>query len=334
MRTDWLFASRYRRAGTGALAVAGVLLSSSPGSAQTFAKVRLIISTQQGYELFAPEVAQVQGFFTEEGLEVSIIYGDGGAATIQAILTGSADVVIGTGTLGVITAFAKGGPITIVANGRRGTGDVFWYVPAASPLKTLRDLEGKTLVYSRPGSTTHLIAQFLLKDNKINAKLVSVGGMAAARTMVMSGQIETGWASTPSMLDVVRKGEIRILARGSEAAGLADYSIRVSAMNSSWLARNRETAVKFQRAFWKGMMLHYQGGEASDRRFAERWGLDIQDVRRNQEFTPLADVTYTPVGNLDGLIKLAQEFDMIKEPLTEAQKANLVDIVWTNPPVK
>lgn len=315
-------------------AIAVFLIALTAATAASAAeKVRLVISTRGGWELFAPEEAQHKGYFKDEGLDVTVIYGEGGTASVQAVASGTADVIIGTGTMGVMSANTKGAPIKIIANGRRGVGEVFWYVPAASPIKGLQDLNGKTLAYSAPGSTTFLIANFMLKEHKLDAKMVAVGGMAAARTQAMSGQIDTGWSAAPMNLDLVRKGDIRIVATGDDVKGLADYSIRCSAANSDWLAKNRETAVKFQRAYWKGIQSLYSDPEAANR-FAEKWKLDPADAKRAAEFTPIRDVTYTPIGNLDGLEKLAIEYDMLKQPLTAQQKKDLIDIVYDHGPVK
>ena len=308
------------------LALCAALLAANVAHAAD--KVRLIISTQGGFELWGPEEALVRGWFKDENLDVSIIYGDGGANTIQAILTGSADIVTGTGSLGVITAFANDGPITIISNARRGVGDIIWYVRPESPIKSVKDLDGKSLAYSRPGSTTHLAAMYIVKEYGLkDVKLVSVGGGAASRTQLMSGQLDTGWAVIPNMLDVVRKGEARIFMTGEEAKGLVDYSIRVNAANSDWLAKNRDVAMRYQRAHWKGVLAMYDGEDAQ-KQYAERWGIDMADVRRTPEFSPLKHHTFAPFGNLDGLIKLAIEDKMIKEPLTEAQKKKLIDIVY------
>jgi NitT/TauT family transport system substrate-binding protein len=204
---------------------------------------------------------------------------------------------------------------------------VYWYVPKDSPIKSIKDLDGKVLVYSRPGSTTHTISKALLRDTGVKAELVSVGGMAAARTQVMSGQVATGWAAAPAGLDLVRKGEVRIIARGNEAKELADWSIRSTAANSNWVANNRDAAKRFMRALWKGIRFQYEGGDRALERFAKENKYDIEDVRRGHEFTPLKDVTYTPL-NLAPVMRFAVEEKMIPAILTDEQVRKLVDIVY------
>jgi len=140
------------------LCVASVALGFA-ASAEAADKVRLVISQKMPFELFSPEQAQAEGYFKEENLDVEISYATGGMDTLQTIITGSQDITTGNGALGVVSAFSKGAPLVILANSGRGTEDVFWYVPKASPIKSIKDLEGKELAFSRPGSTTHLIGQ-------------------------------------------------------------------------------------------------------------------------------------------------------------------------------
>jgi len=324
--------ARASKGGLGWCVVAALVAAVS--SAHAADKVRLIVSQQQAFELFPAEIAQQDGLFKAENLDVSLIYGDGGGNSLQAILTGSADVIIGVGTLSVISSYAKGGALTIIGNYRMGSGDAYWYVPVTSPIKTLKDLDGKTVAYSRPGSSSHMTLQFVLHDNNINAKPVSAGGFAAARVQVMSGQIDVAHAAAPAGLDLLRKGETRIIFTGKDAKGLANHSIRVAAANADWLAKNHPVAERFMRALWKATVAYYKGGDPMFKRFADKWGIDLQDARRGPEFTPLAEVAPAPVGNIAGEAKLALEYGFIKAPLTEAQLKKLVNVVYKQPPVK
>ena len=44
------------------------------------------------------------GFFKQEGLDLDILYTDGGAQTQQAVISGGVQIGIGVGTLGVLAA--------------------------------------------------------------------------------------------------------------------------------------------------------------------------------------------------------------------------------------
>jgi len=314
------------KTGIGIVVASLAVLFAAPSDAAD--KVRLVISQKTPFDLFAPEQAQAEGYFKEENLDVEISYATGGMDTLQTIITGSQDIATGNGALGVVSAFSKGAPVVVLANSGRGTEDVYWYVPAKSPIKSIKDLEGKELAFSRPGSTTHLIGQALLKASGVHAKLVSVGDPSASRTMVMSGQIATAWAPFPANYDLVRKGETRIVVRGAEAKEMAEDTIRVVVANANWVKEHRDVAIRFLRANWKGMLYQYKLTDAGVKRYADKWGIDPQDARHGPEFAPLDKQNYAPFGNLEGMMKQAIELKMLREPLTQEQIKKLFDFAW------
>jgi NitT/TauT family transport system substrate-binding protein len=53
------------------------------------------------------EFALQQGFFKQEGLDIEILYTEGGASTLTPVVAGSIDIAMTNGTLGAIAAFAK-----------------------------------------------------------------------------------------------------------------------------------------------------------------------------------------------------------------------------------
>lgn len=313
---------------SGAL-IAAIACAIAAPSANAADKVRVIDSTKGPYGNFALYQARDEGYYKKENLDVSTIFGSGGSATLQAIITGSADIAYGVGTESVIGAFAKGAPVVILANAAYGVGEIFWYTPVKSSIKTLQDLNGgKTLAFSRPGATTHLATQFLVKALGLTAKLVSTGGMAESRTLAMSGQTDTAWSSAPFNLDLIRKGEARIVGRGTAAKDLNDLSVRVIAANADWVKEHRDVAKRAMRAFWRGTLFNYLGGERAVKRYADQMKLDIQDARKAPEFVTFDSVAFAPIGNVPLLMKLAQEDKFIAKPLTDDQIKKLIDIVY------
>ena len=291
-------------------------------------KVRLLVSTRGPFELFAPNQAEAEGFFKAENLDVEFTYAQGGAETVQALVTGSVDVTVGVGILSVIAAYGKDAPIRIISNGKRGAGEIFFYVRSDSPLKGFKDLDGKALAYSRPGSTTHLIVQTLVKELKIKPRLVSVGDMASSRTQMMSGQLDTAWASYPFNYDLINKGEARIIGTGAEATELETFSMRVQAANAAFLKQKRDVAVRFMRAYQRALEWQYTNPEPAIKRWVETFRLDPEAAKQVPKFTPYETVTLAPIGNLEGNVRLAVEYKMLSQPLTEPQMKELVDIVY------
>ena len=110
------------------------------------------------------DIAEKQGFFKEAGLEIEVLYTEGGASTLTPLLAGSIDVAMSNGILGVIGAYSKGAPVRIISAEGTGAGDAFWYAPTQSGIKSLKDTNGKTVAFSSPGSSTNLILLQLVKQ--------------------------------------------------------------------------------------------------------------------------------------------------------------------------
>jgi hypothetical protein len=81
------------------------------------------------------------------------------------------------------------------------------------------------------------------------------------------------------------------------------------------------------RAIWKGQEFNFSG-EKAVARFADHWKIDPEDAKLVSTFFKREEHTFTPIGKLDVLLRLAQEHGFIKEPLTEEQKKGLVTIVY------
>lgn len=317
-----------RQIALGALA-ASVALVPSMGLAMD--KVRLVNSTKVVFETEHPYAAQENGIFKKYGLDVSIIHGSGGAASLQAVLTGSQDVVWGNGVLGVVSAYARGAPVRILGSNIRGVGDLYWYVKNDSPIKKFTDLKaGQEFVYSRPGSTTNLATIYIKKALGLQAKLVSVGGPSGARTQLMSGQVATGWSVFPLNKNLLREKKIRIIGTGAAAEGLNGVTIRVIAANANWLEKNRGVARRLMSALFEGQMTTYSS-EKQMRAYANRWKLNYDDVKDSSKDTPLANSTFLPVAQLNVINQIALENKKIKKLLTKEQLHQLVHPMGEKP---
>src|SRR5436190_22369417 len=88
-----------------------------------------------------------QGFFKEAGLDIDILYTEGGASTLTPVIAGSIDIAMTNGTLGVIAAYSKGMPVRIISAEATGAPDAFWYARPESGIKSLADTNGKTVAF-------------------------------------------------------------------------------------------------------------------------------------------------------------------------------------------
>ena len=113
----------------GALGVV-VPLALSIGGARAEDTLKVVIGQINNWENQAPTLGQDAGIFKKHGLVLENTGTQGAGETIQAVISGSADIGGGVGAAGVMRAFAKGAPVRILAPAFTGTGDLYWYVKA------------------------------------------------------------------------------------------------------------------------------------------------------------------------------------------------------------
>lgn len=85
-----------------------------------------------------PDVGPRAGFFKKRGLILDILYTNGGGETMQAVISGSADLGISAGTTGVFGAFTKGAPVRILLAGTTGASDLYWVGTRILPAQVVR----------------------------------------------------------------------------------------------------------------------------------------------------------------------------------------------------
>jgi len=274
------------------------------------------------------DVALQQGYFKEAGLDIEILYTEGGASTLTPLIAGSIDVAMTNGTLGVIAAYTKGMPVKIISAEATGAPDAFWYARPESGIKSLADTNGKTVAFSSPGSSTNLILLQLVNQAKVAPKLVATGGAPGTLTQVMSGQIDVGWSVPPFVLQQLADGKLAIIARGSDVPALADQTIRVNVANANALKEKRDAFVRYIRALSRAIDWAYSNSKAIDN-YAESAKVPRALAQRTRdEFYPKASLQLGEVKGLDLTLKQALEFKYISKPMGVADVAGLIDILY------
>jgi NitT/TauT family transport system substrate-binding protein len=311
--------------GTWRLAVA-VLLSVMSTAAFATDVLKLAVGAPNNWDTCIPDVGQRAGIFEKHGVKLDILYTQGGGETMQAVISGSADIGIAAGTQSVMGAFAKGAPVRILAAGTTGAGDLYWYVPANSPIKSFADSNGKTAGYSTGGSSTHLTLLALIKHFGTSTTPVATGAGAVTFTEAMSGQIDVGWASPPFGLDALKDGRIRLIARGSDAPSTREQTVRVHIVNADTLSQRKEVMQRFMDAY----------RETYEFLYADPRGVQIyaqysrvpEDlaVRIREEFMPKPVMSPDKVSGVDAIMQDAIAFKVLAKPLSAEQISEMIQI--------
>src|SRR5947209_414928 len=226
-------------------------------------RLTAVVGQIDNWEKQPPAFARDAGIFKKYNLDVDIVGSQGAGETIQAVISGSADVGTGVGVAGAMRAYAKGAPVRLLLPAFTGTGDLYWYVRADSPLKSIADASpNNTVAYSTSGSSSNNLVLAFADELGLKAKPTATGGPPATLTAVMSGQIDIGWAAPPFGIKEIKEGKIRIFVRGSEVPSLRGQTVRAVIVNANALASRKDVILRFAKAYRDAVDYMYSDGKA------------------------------------------------------------------------
>ena len=135
------------------VALGALVLSVGVAAAQSKTKVSIAVGGA-GCLCYLPTVLAKQlGEYDKAGVEVELIDFKGGSQALQAVIGGSADVVSGYYDHCVNLA-AKGQSLQAFVIYDRYPGMVLAVSPEAKDIKSIKDLAGKAVGVSAPGSSS------------------------------------------------------------------------------------------------------------------------------------------------------------------------------------
>jgi len=160
-------------------------------------------------------IAESLGYFKAEGLDVTIADFAGGSRALQAVVGGSADVVSGAFEH-TLNMQAKGVKLRAFALQGRAPQIVLGINPKTMPnYKSVADLKGKKIGVTAPGSSTNVMANFVLAKAGIKPSDVSIIGVGAASGAVAAmkaGQIDAISNLDPVITLLQRSGDLKIIS--------------------------------------------------------------------------------------------------------------------------
>ena len=285
--------------------------------------LKLAIGQRGNWENAAPELGQKAGFFKKHGLTLELLYTQGAGETLQAVISGSVDMGIGVGTAGVLGAFAKGAPVRAIANSMTGADDLFWYVPAASPIKSIKDAGGKTIAYSTNGSSTNLAVLAFVREFSVQATPVATGSPASTFTQTMTGQVDIGWSSPPFGVADLQQGRIRIIVRESDVPAFRNQTVRLMIANAATAEQRRDAVDRYLQAYRETLDWMYSD-PAALKAYAEWVGIPealAKEVR--DQFYPKENLRLDRLSGLDEAMADAVSLKFLPAPLTGTQRDEL-----------
>ncbi len=186
-------------------------------SAQAIEKPKLTIAVG-GKNLFyylPLTIAEQLGHFRQEGLNVEIVDFAGGSAALRAVVGGSADVVSGAYEH-TINLQSKGQMFTaFVLQGRAPQIVLAVSTKTMPDYKSIADLKGKKIGVTAPGSSTNMMANYVLARGGLKPSDVSFVGVGAAKgalSAILAGQVDAIANLDPVISMLQQQGAIKVVS--------------------------------------------------------------------------------------------------------------------------
>jgi NitT/TauT family transport system substrate-binding protein len=170
-------------------------------------------------------IAERNGYFKAEGLDVEILDFPGGARALQALLGGSVDVVSGAYEH-TITQQAKGQFIEALVLQGKYAGIVLGMAKdKAAAYKSPADLKGMKIGVTAPGSSTNMFVNVLLAKAGLKPDAVAtvgVGATAGAVAIMKRGEIDAISNLDPVISQLESDGTIVAVVDTRSTKGMQD----------------------------------------------------------------------------------------------------------------
>lgn len=248
---------------TGSLLLAALLLASvlagcgkTPADSSPSGKTPVVLNEVAHSIFYAPMyVAIEEGYFADEGIELTLVTGFGADKTMTALLTGEADIGF-MGSESTIYTY-KEGASDYAVNFAQLTQRAGNFLVSREPIEdfTWDMLIGKDVLGGRAGGMPEMVFEYILKKNDIDPandlsidQSIDFGSTAAAFS---GGQGDFSVEFEPHATSLETKGDGYVVASLGEDSGYVPYT--AFSARKSYIEQNPALIEAFTRALQKGM---------------------------------------------------------------------------------
>jgi NitT/TauT family transport system substrate-binding protein len=214
------------------------------------AAARIVVGVSTVNVAFLPiYVTQDKGFFRDEGLDVLVVMFNAGATNMQALIGGDVQIMAG------------GVPETVLARASGVDIKNFWAISNVMPFqiyghpsfKSLKDSKGKKFAISRFGSLSEFLTRSSVRKFGVDPKditMLQIGATPARFTTLVSGIVDATVLWFP-VTERAKGAGFNMLFDLKEI--YPEWSNVGFIARDPWLAKEKEQAMKFLRAFQRGV---------------------------------------------------------------------------------
>ena len=200
-------------------------------------------------------VAIEEGFFAEEGIDLTLVTGFGADKTMTAVLSGEADIGF-MGSEASIYTYNEGANDYVV-NFAQLTQRAGNFLVAREEISDFKweDLKGTTVLGGRKGGMPQMVFEYILRKNGINPEKdleidqsIDFGSTAAAFS---GGQGDFSIEFEPHATSLELEGKGYVVASLGEDSGYVPYTAFCA--KQSYIEKNPDIIQSFTNALQKGM---------------------------------------------------------------------------------
>ena len=205
---------------------------------------------------YAPMYAAIEeGYFEEEGIDLTLVCGFGADKTMTAVISGEADIGF-MGSAASIYTYAEGATDHVVnfAQLTQRAGN-FLVAREEMPDFTWEDLKGHLVLGGRKGGMPEMVFEYILKQNGIDPETdleinqnIDFGSTAAAFS---EGQGDFTVEFEPGATTLESQGKGYVVASLGEDSGYVPYT--AFSAKQSYIDENPDVIQGFTNALQKGM---------------------------------------------------------------------------------
>ncbi|MGW5686062.1 ABC transporter substrate-binding protein [Nonomuraea sp. NPDC003754] len=297
-----LGASACSSGGGGSAATAAPAAASSGGALE---KTELKVAALPIIDNAALYVAINKGLFEKEGLKVTPVPIQAGPQGVPMLLNGEVDAIFGN-YVSMFQAHDKGTlKLRVLAEGSRAAPDSLSIMALPdSPIKTPKDLEGKTVNVQVAHNFQELALNQVLRAHNVDPTKVKYVTVTFPDTMPawQKGQIDVAYLGEPMVTAATAQmGARKILDPASGPA--AEFPISGYVSTQDWYGKNTKTAAAFQRA------LHNAAKLMEDREIVT----SILPTFTQIDKATAGSVTFPFFSSSDNPVRLQRVADWMKE---------------------
>ena len=233
----------------------GVFAAKKDGTDEKLTKVTL---NEVAHSIFyAPQyVAIEEGYFKDEGLDLTLVTGFGADKTMTAVISGEADIGF-MGAEASVYAYQEGAtdPVVNFAQLTQRAGN-FLVAREEMPDFKWEDLKGKKILGGRKGGMPEMVFEYTLRKNGLDPQKdltidqsIDFGSTAAAFTGDVSADFTVEFE--PSATALEKEGAGYVVASLGVDSGYVPYTSYSA--KTSYMEKNPEIIQKFTNALQKGM---------------------------------------------------------------------------------